>query len=62
VVVHAFNPSTGETEAGRSLKFEVSMIYRMSFRTARATQRNPDLKKQTNKRRKKKYRQTRTSQ
>jgi hypothetical protein len=47
VVVHAFNPSTWEKEAGR---FEASLVYRVSYRTARATQRNPVLKnKQTNK-------------
>jgi hypothetical protein len=36
MVVHAFNPSTQEAEAGRFL----------SSRTARAIQRNPVLKKQ----------------
>jgi hypothetical protein len=41
VVVHAFNPSTREAEAGRSLEFKASLIYRVSSRTARATQRNP---------------------
>jgi hypothetical protein len=40
MVVHAFNPSTGE--------FEASLIYKVSSRTARAIQRNPVLKnKQT---------------
>jgi hypothetical protein len=37
VVAHAFNPSTGEAEAGGFL----------SSRTARATQRNPVLKNKT---------------
>ena len=49
VVVHAFNPST---------KFEASLVYKVSSRTARATQRNPFSKekptnKQTNKKKKK---------
>jgi hypothetical protein len=39
VVVHTFNPSTPEAEAGGFL----------SSRPARATQRNPVLKKQANK-------------
>ena len=47
--VHAFNPSTQEAEAGRSLEFEASLIYKASSRTARATEK-PCLKnKQTNK-------------
>jgi hypothetical protein len=33
VVVHSFNPSTWEAEA--------SLVYRVSSRTARVTQRNP---------------------
>lgn len=33
-------PSPGETEEGRSLEFEASRFYRMSFGTVRATQRN----------------------
>jgi hypothetical protein len=33
VVAHAFNPSTWEAETG--------LVYRVSSRTARATQRNP---------------------
>jgi len=41
VVAHAFKPSTREAEAGRSLELEASLVYRVSFRTARATQRNP---------------------
>jgi hypothetical protein len=42
VVVHAFNPSTWEAEAGG----EASLVYRVSSRTARALQRNPVLKNQ----------------
>jgi hypothetical protein len=41
VVVHAFNPSRGR----RISEFEASLVYRVSSRTARATQRNPVLKK-----------------
>jgi hypothetical protein len=40
VVAHAFNLSTQEAEAGR-FEFEASLVYRVSSRTARATQRNP---------------------
>jgi hypothetical protein len=36
--------------SGRQIsEFEASLVYRVSSRTARATQRNPVLKKQTNK-------------
>jgi hypothetical protein len=42
MVVHAFNSSTGETEA--------NLVYKSSARTARTTQRNPVLEKtKTNK-------------
>jgi hypothetical protein len=55
VVVHAFNPSTWEAEAGRWIsKFKASLIYRVSSRTARATQRNPVSKNQKPKQTKKK--------
>jgi hypothetical protein len=47
VVAHAFNPSTWVIEAGRSLVFEASLVYRASSRASRATQRNPILKSQT---------------
>ena len=36
VVAHASNPSTSEAEAGKS-EFEASLLYRVSSRTARAT-------------------------
>ena len=50
MVVHAFNPSTWEAEAGGFLSSEANLVYTVSFRTARATQRNPVSKnKQTNK-------------
>jgi hypothetical protein len=45
MAVHAFNPNTWEAEAGGSLEFEASLVYRVSSRTARATQRNPVSKK-----------------
>jgi hypothetical protein len=41
LVAHTFNPSTWEAEA--------SLVYRVSSRTGRATQRNPVLKKTKNK-------------
>ena len=37
----AFNPSTREAKAGRSLEFKTSLVYRVSSKTARTTQRNP---------------------
>jgi hypothetical protein len=51
VVAHAFNPSTQETEAGRFLssEFEASLVYKVSSRTARATQRNLASGKKNNK-------------
>ena len=36
MVVHAFNPSTWEAEAGRSPEFEASLVYKASSRIARA--------------------------
>jgi hypothetical protein len=50
VVAYAFNPSTWEAKAGKA-----SLVYKVSSRTARATQRNPVSKtnKQTNKQTKK---------
>jgi hypothetical protein len=38
------NPSTSKAEAGTSLSWGINFIYRVSFRTARSTQGNPDLK------------------
>ena len=40
-VAHAYNPSTREAEAGGFLSSEASLVYKVSSRTARATQRNP---------------------
>jgi hypothetical protein len=45
VMVHTFNPSTWKAVADGSLEFEASLVYRVSSRTARATQRNPVLEK-----------------
>jgi hypothetical protein len=46
MVAHAFNPSRGKQIS----EFEANLVYRVSSRTARATQRNPVSKnKQTNK-------------
>jgi hypothetical protein len=42
--VHTFNLSTQKAEADES-EFEVSLAYRLSSKTARATQRNPVLEK-----------------
>jgi hypothetical protein len=49
VVAHAFSPSTQEIS-----EFEASLVYTVSSRTARATQRNPVSKNQKKKRKKKK--------
>ena len=40
-MAHAFSPSTREAEASKISEFEASLVYRVSSRTARATQRNP---------------------
>jgi hypothetical protein len=47
VVAHTFNPSTWEAEAGRFQEFEASLVYKVSSRKARATQRNPVSKNKT---------------
>jgi hypothetical protein len=44
VVAHTFNPNTHEAEADGPLEFEASLVYRVSSKAARATQRNPVLK------------------
>ena len=41
MVVHTFNSSTLEAEADGSLELEASLVYRVSFRTARTIQRTP---------------------
>jgi hypothetical protein len=53
VVAHAFNPSTWEAETGGISEFEASLVYRVSSRTARATQRNPVSENQKKKKKKK---------
>ena len=49
VVAHAFNPSAGGGGGrGRRIsELEASLVYKVSSRTARATQRNPVSKNQT---------------
>jgi hypothetical protein len=49
VVEHAFNPSTRGGRGRRISVFKASLVYRVSSRTARAIQRNSDLKNQKNK-------------
>jgi hypothetical protein len=53
VVVCTFNPSVWESEADTS-EFEVSPVYRVSSRIARATQRNRVLGEKEKKKKKKK--------
>jgi hypothetical protein len=45
MVVHAFNPSSQEGRSRQISEFEASLVYKVSSRTARATQRNPVSKK-----------------
>jgi hypothetical protein len=45
VVVHTFNPSTWEAEAGRFLSLRPAWSRKVSSRTAKAIQRNPVWKK-----------------
>jgi hypothetical protein len=56
MVAHAFDPSTLGGRGRRISEFEASLVYKVSSRTARATQRNPVSKKQkqTNKKKLKK--------
>jgi hypothetical protein len=49
VVAHAFNPSTRGSRGRWISEFKASLVYRVSSRTARATQRNP-VSKNKNKR------------
>jgi hypothetical protein len=53
VVVHAFNPSTWEAEAGRFLSSRPAWSTKVSSRTAKATQRNPVSKNKKTKKQKK---------
>jgi hypothetical protein len=60
VVVHDFNPSTWESEIS---EFKANLVYRVSSRPARATQRNPVLgKKQKHKKKNKKQNPTNQQQ
>ena len=43
-MVHPINSSTREAETGRSLEFGASLVYKVSSRTARETERDPVLK------------------
>jgi hypothetical protein len=47
VVVHAFNPSTWGGRGKWISEFEASLVYKVSSRTAKATQRNPVSKSKT---------------
>jgi hypothetical protein len=47
VAAQIFNLNAGEAEAGESFEFETSLVYRVSLRPARATQRNPVSKNKT---------------
>jgi hypothetical protein len=49
VVAHAFNPQHSGGRGRQISEFEASLVYRVSSRTARATQRNPVLKNQKKK-------------
>jgi hypothetical protein len=53
-VAHAFNPSSRGDRDRQISEFEASLVYRVSSRTARATQRNPVSKKQKTKNKKQK--------
>jgi hypothetical protein len=44
VVVHDFNPSTTEQKQVDLCEFKASLVYRVSSRTDRDTQRNPVMK------------------
>ena len=49
-MVHSFSPSTGELRDRQTIlyEFEVSLVFRVSSKTAKATQRNPVSKNKTN--------------
>jgi hypothetical protein len=49
VVVHTFNPSTRGGRGRQISKFEASLVYRVSSRTAKTIQRNPVSKNQKKK-------------
>jgi hypothetical protein len=39
-ILHTFNPSTWEADEGYVCEFKASLVYKVSSRTARATQSN----------------------
>jgi hypothetical protein len=49
VVAHTFNPEHSGGRGRRISEFEASLVYRVSSRTARATQRNPVSEKKKKK-------------
>ena len=51
--MHACNPSTLGGRGRQISEFEANLVYRVSSRTARATQRNPVSKKTKSKKKKK---------
>jgi hypothetical protein len=53
VVANTFNPSTLGGRGRQIFEFEASLVYKVSSRTARATQRNPVSKNQKKKKKKK---------
>ena len=55
-------PSTQKVEAGRSLEFEANLVYRVSPRIAKATQRNPVSKKRKRKRKEEKKKKKKKNQ
>jgi hypothetical protein len=48
VLVHTFNPSPQEAEAGGS-EFEANLVYKVNSKTAKDTKKNFVLKNQINK-------------
>lgn len=49
MVAQVFNPRTGRQKQAGGSEFEASLVYKVSFRTASATQRNLVSKQTTNK-------------
>ena len=45
MLAHTFNSALGRQRAEDLLEFEANLVYKVSSRTARATQRNPVSKK-----------------
>jgi hypothetical protein len=53
VVVHTFNPSTGEAEAGGFLSFEAILVYKSEFQDSQGYTEKPCLEKPKKKKKKK---------